>query len=147
MANKHIDREGMPITQTRWHDLAKDESYVKVRRFDNGKVFAELLWYGAIPEKDVRNVLPEFYKVYSLIVKNYREDGSLVYDPASGETYPDEKSAIAGYEEFIFKHGECVIDNGELVEVNNKLAPPPPPNLDAPAEKPIEGLTDDFGAW
>ena len=146
-SKKYINRSGVPITQSDWHDLAKDENYVKVRRFDNGKVHVELLWYGAIPEKDVRNVLPEFYSVFSLIVKNYRENGELVYDPMSGETYPDEASAIAGYEMFLFRHGECEVDDGKFIEVNNKLAPPPPPDPDAPSQKPIEGLTDDFGAW
>lgn len=142
-------RDGQPCTKAEWSDLRKDLSYCSVRQFDNDIVRVEVKWHGLV--RDPQNLFRETYPLFMLNVYNYNSFGDRVVDPVeSGKTFPTEEAAVAFYEKFVERWSESYVDDGVLVEVGNSLAPPPPPNLDAPSSEvaSIKGIEDDgCGAW
>ena len=143
-----VTRDGVRIPKIEWEKLQADDSYRLPDRFDNGIVHVEIEWVGKVAQP---NTFRDYWPVFRMNVQNYR-DGVLVDDPADdGETFPDYAAAKKRYEEFLVKWSECSVnDFGEFVEEGNSLAPPPPPNPDAPdsAEDVVAGVLDDgVGAW
>lgn len=146
----YIDRKGGTIPKKEWQLKRADSEYFNVKMYDNGVVQLQLKWSGIVPIVDT---LSEYYPVYVLLVKNYREDGTLVVDPIdSDKTYPDEETAIAAYDSFLLEWTDCGVDEtGVLIERDNTcapvvpLAPPPPPDPDVPTSEPTE--LDGCGAW
>lgn len=147
MAVAYIDREGRLINQAAWNAHRADHAYTIVREYDNGVVNVKVEWKGRVT--DYGQVYPEFHKVFGLVVKNYTADGSLALDPVEqGRTFPTEAAAVKFYEEFLVQWTDCEKDdNGEFIEADNALTPPPPPNPDAPAIEPDAPELGDVGAW
>lgn len=141
----YIDRVGMLITAEAWKAKQSDESYTIVRQYDNGAVRLVLKWVGRVANP--AQVFSAYYKVFVLLVQNYRSDGTLVNDPVDGDkTFPDEAAAIEGYEEFLLKWTSCESDEaGEFIEQDNDLTPPPPPDPNKPAT--VSDELGDGGAW
>ncbi len=144
----YLNRDGLRIDKAQWKVLQADEDYKVVRQFDNGTVRVRLVWIGSVTDKQAQT-FRDTWPVFTISVWNYRADGSMVLDPVkNGETFPHIEQGIAAYEEFLLDWTDCeVTDDGRFIEVDNSLAPPPPPDPNKPADVVIEGLTDDFGAW
>jgi hypothetical protein len=145
----YLNREGVRIDHETWLKHLGDDSYRTVRQFDNGVVKVTLFWVGklnAVQRQSFRDTWP----VFEMRVLNYKADGNLAADPvADGQSFPDEESAIKGYEEFLLQWTDCDRkDDGSFVEVDNHLAPPPPPDPDAPtsSSEGVKGLPEDLGA-
>lgn len=150
---KYFDRELNPITQSQWMEHMSDDSYRIVRQFDNGKVLVKLFWQGNVTPKEMANLMPEYYPIFKIQVLNYNSVGVPINDPVDdGKTFGDESSANEFINNFLIKYTTSHWDGaeegqGNFIESDNRLAPAPPPNLDAPSDKAIEGLTDEIGAW
>lgn len=144
----YLNRDGLRIDKAKWTELQKDDSYRVIREFDNGKVRVRLVWEGRVDKAHAQS-FRDTWPIFSMGVWNYRADGSMVIDPVkNGETYSHIEEAVRAYEEFLIDWTDCEEgDDGRLIEVDNLLTPPPPPDPNKPADVVIEGLTDDFGAW
>lgn len=146
---KYLDRNGVGITGEHWKKLRHDPNYRVVRRYSNGVVHVELEWLGTCDNPDT---FRDYYKLFVLKVNNFNEQGQLVPDPVeNGKTFGFEHEAIRAYEQFLERWTESHRDEeGEFVEMDNDLIPPPPPNPDAPSSDvaEIKGMEDDgVGAW
>jgi hypothetical protein len=128
-----VDRAGRLIDRDKWQELSGDADYRVLREFDNGIVHVSLVWSGVLNRREF-SAFRETWPVYMLRVANYHENGSTTPDPVmDGKAFPDEGSAIKGYEDFLIQWTACEIDDkGVFVERDNQLAPPPPPNPDTP---------------
>lgn len=130
---KYFDRDGKVITRAKWEEKIQQPSYWTVRQFDNGKVMIRIVWKGLVADAD--NQFRSSYKLFTLELFNYNDVGHQIADPSSGRFFPDEKKAIAFYDDFILKWTESVMDeDGNVEEVGNTLAPieppkPPDPNI------------------
>lgn len=150
MAFVYYDREGFKISRERWSEFGNDDDYCTVRAFDNGAVKVTLVWLGRVDT--LKDQWDFMYPIFRLNVANYNSNGELVADPVDdGKTFRLEREGIEAYEAFVAKWTESYLDDdGELVEVDNDIAPPPPPNPDAPASDvaSVKGVEiDDVGAW
>lgn len=139
---RYINREGEDITKEAWASLRANPEYFTVRSYDNGAVFAELRWNGKVDNPDT---FEDYYPVYILLVKNYREDGTQVNDPVDGDkTFAKESEGLQAYEDFLMKWTECEkTEAGQFIEKDNALVPPSP---DAPVSAPLESVGCD-SAW
>lgn len=139
------DREGKAIPQDVWTAKSKDPSYAVVREYDNAVVRVTLKWIGRV-QNPGNYFGPEFMPLFVLLVKNYRADGSMVDDPADGDQkFGTEAVALAAYEEFLLKWTKSERDDeGEFVEADNTLTPPPPPDPNKPS---TEATDLEGGAW
>lgn len=144
MAVAYLDHDGKLISQATYEKCQADQNYRVLRQYDNNAVRIELLWTGKIA--NYGQVFPDFYKLFTLRVHNYR-DGALVKDiTQDGQTFPTMEKAIAGYETLLLQWTDCVTNSeGDFVEVDNTLTPPPPPNPDRP-ENDAEDMGG-VGAW
>lgn len=147
----YFDKQGDGISHGEWLALTKDPAYVLLRQYDNGQVRATVTWEGKV--LNPQNMLPDFYPVLRLSVSNYASDGSRRPDPVEdGKTFPNETAAVAAYEEFLERWtASHRVEDGqtgesEFVEVDNDLAPPPPPDKDAPMST-VPDDDDGIGAW
>ncbi len=147
MAIKYIDREGNAITQKDWKDKQATPSYATVQEYDNGVVRLTLKWIGKVDRP--HDTYPEYWKLYVLLVKNYRPDGTLVNDPVDNDQYfPNEEKAVAAYQSFLLKWTACQADEaGEFMEADNTLTPPPPPDPNRPSTEAEEPELGGVGAW
>lgn len=141
----HYDRNGEKISAHQWCELMDDSAYRNIREFDNGSVRVMLVWSGKVTPKE-HSSFRDTWPLFALYVANYDANGKLVIDPVmNGKTFAFEADAIDGYEKFLCQWTKCITnDDGEFVEVGNDLAPPPPPNPDAPTS--VLKDTPDFGA-
>jgi hypothetical protein len=98
-----IDRDGNQIDEETWLDLYDDDSYRRVRLFDNGDVRVQLNWLGTLSRAERRR-LRETWPVYLMTVKRLTKDGVVDYSLPE-HTFPDEESAIQGYEEYLTSLG------------------------------------------
>ena len=132
MATKFINRKGESITSKEWNKLRGDPAYTTIRLYDNGVVNVELKWVGRIENHD--QVLPDYYKMYVLLVKNYRENGTLVNDPVDNDQYfAKEDLAIDAYEKFLMKWTDCGLNEDlEWFEPDNRAEKPKPIKPDEP---------------
>ena len=147
MATGYLNRAGEQISKKKWSELMLDPDYVSVREYDNGVIRVSLRWSGCV--KNFGNTFPNYYKVFTLSVSNYREDGSLVKDPVEQElTFPNEASAVNFYEKYLLKWTDSERnDANEFVEIGNTLTPPPPPDPDRPSVEPDMPELGGVGAW
>lgn len=131
---QYKDRSGNRISEKVWVQLQADHSYCQIRSFENDRVQVFLYWDGKTNQK---HAPIEYWNVYALSIHNrvIDENGIPLWvpDPASTRFY-DEKMAIEGFEKFVARWTESYYETvqGEdgkskqvLVEVGNKLAPPP----------------------
>jgi hypothetical protein len=142
----YFDRDGKSIPHTKWRELNNDPTYRILKEFDNGKVQVRLIWNGSLTLQQ-KTSFRETWPLFALRVMNYNAEGKLRPDPSrDGETFAYENEALNGYEEFLITWADCHIDDdGNLVEVDNHLAPPPPPDPDAPTSV-LKDAPPDFGA-
>lgn len=147
MAYIYLDREGTRINKDQWTEKQKDASYRILREFDNGTVFLRLMWNGRMTVQEMAG-FRDYWPLFQMAAGNYTADGSLQPDPnLNGETYSSEEAGIQAYEKFLETWTDCERkDNGKFVEVDNQLAPPPPPDPDIPKEL-SKGDADSFGSW
>lgn len=148
--NKYFSRDGKDIDHAQWYELRKDKDYCNVRKFQNDKVMAEIVWSGMVIDPD--NTFTEYYKNYVIYVCNFGSDGKARPDPIlNGTYYPNEEVAVTAYEKFLIKWTASHIDeNGNFIDVDNEAKPPPPPNLDAPMTSVTSinlGAGDDGLVW
>lgn len=124
------DREGDLIDAARWESLRSDESYSILGNFENEKVKIRAEWVGKPHDP---KVMEEYWEIYSLEVWNWYE-GKWVLDTSS-RYYFSEAQMMAQYRAFLKRYTECHDDEeGNFVEVGNKLTPPDP-NKAAGAEE------------
>src|SRR3569832_380552 len=125
---QYRDREGKAISEAQWKKLQADPAYKTVKEYDNGVVRVTLQWNGRI-EGAAASTYAEYWPVFILLVKNYKQDGTLVNDPVdTAQPFPTEEADIILYQEFLEKWTDSQIDDsGEFVEEGNILTPPPPP--------------------
>jgi len=144
----YLDKTGLRIDKAKWTELKKDESYSVIREYDNGKVRVRLTWQGNLTPQQASS-FRDTWPVFCIGVWNYRADGTMVPDPViNGQTFATIDEALNTYEEFLITWADAELnDDGDLIEKDNLLAPPPPPDPNKPADVEIEGLTDSFGAW
>lgn len=152
---KYFDRDGKVITRGVWEEKVKEPSYFTVRQFDNGRVRIRILWKGIVPDAD--NQFRSSYPLFALELENYNDEGRLILDPSNGRLFPDEKKAVAFYNDFVLKWTESLMDEeGNVEEVGNTLAipePPKPPDPNIPSSAVTEeinlGVELDMsgGAW
>lgn len=129
-AGGYKDREGDLIDAARWESLLSDESYSILGNFENEKVKIRAEWVGKPHDP---KVMEEYWEIYSLEVWNWYED-KWVLDTSS-RYYYSETQMMAQYRAFLKRYTECHDDEeGNFVEVGNKLAPPDP-NKAAGAEE------------
>lgn len=146
----YINRDGAMIPKDDWEARQKDDNYRIVRTYDNGEVYAEIVWVGRVVNPD--DTWPDMWKIFQINVFNYNEFGDKIADPVMfGKWYSNLLSAESDFEAFLVKWTDSHInEDGKYVEADNLLAPPPAPNLDAPTSdiEHIKGLTEDgVGAW
>jgi hypothetical protein len=146
----YFGRDGRLCQRNEWARLRDDPSYRIVRQYDNGSIRIQVEWLGEVT--DPQNLFPDMYRLFRINVWNYDAYNVLRPDPVrDGDTYPTEKTAIKAYEEFLLDWTNCsVTEDGDFIEEDNSLAPPPPLNPDAPTSEvtAIKGITDDgVGAW
>ena len=149
MAN-YYDREFHRIPFDKWKALRRDSEYCTVRLYDNGSVKVFAKWLGMV--ENPNSTFPEYYPIFRLNVENYGSNGLLRYDPVEhGKMFKTENLVVAAYERFVERWTESYSDeNGNFVEADNLLTPPPPPNPDAPDSdfSSVKGINiDDVGAW
>ena len=129
-AGGYKDREGDLIDAARWESLRSDESYSILGNFENEKVKIRAEWVGKPHDP---KVMEEYWEIYSLEVWNWYED-KWVLDTSS-RYYYSETQMMAQYRAFLKRYTECHDDEeGNFVEVGNKLVPPDP-NKAAGAEE------------
>lgn len=129
-AGGYKDREGDLIDAARWESLRSDESYSILGNFENEKVKIRAEWVGKPHDP---KVMEEYWEIYSLEVWNWYED-KWVLDTSS-RYYYSETQMMAQYRAFLKCYTECHDDEeGNFVEVGNKLVPPDP-NKAAGAEE------------
>lgn len=146
-SNLYFDKNSEPIDRSCWNSLFNDPFYKVVREYQNDQVWMSLIWMGVISDQEKINLLPEYYPLFKLYVKNCLDD-AWVHDPIeNGKTFSTIEKANAHIDKFLEKYTHCHWNKGKFVELDNKLTPPPPPDPDLPSEKEIAGLTDSFGAW
>lgn len=154
MSTGYFNKDGARITAQDWSKLAKEPGYSKVIEYDNGVVRVRVIWVGKV--LGIEMLYADMYKVFRLDVENYNAVGTLVPDPVSnGKWFPNKTAAIEAYEEFLERWtASHRSEEGEFVEEDNTLAPPPPPppppSPDAPTSDlaSIKGVEDDgVGAW
>lgn len=122
MARHYKDRYGDLIDRAEWERLQSDTSYSILGDFENEKVKIKAKWLG-VPYDS--KVMEEYWEIYSLEVWNWYE-GKWVLDTSSRRYY-DEKQMMAQYRAFLKRYTECHDDDeGNFVEVGNKLVPPDP---------------------
>lgn len=143
----YVDREGIVISKSGWHELQADPEYRNLREFSNDKVRILLYWSGSLSGKEYHS-WPELWPVFRLSVWNYNEQGVAQRDPVrDGDSFATEKEALAGYESILTEWTDCHYrHDGSFVEVDNDLAPPPPPDPNIPTSVP-KGMASDFVAW
>lgn len=141
----YVDRNVVGTTLEDWKIKTADAAYSIVRQYDNGVVQITLKWIGRVPNPG--DSYPEYWPVFRILVKNYRGDGSLVNDPVDNDKiFPTEKTGIAAYEEFLTKWTACEVDpEGDFIEADNALTPPPPPDPNKPNTESEE--LGESGAW
>lgn len=145
----YVSPNGARISRDEWVAMQNDRSIRILCEYDNGQVYVRLEWRGEVEDA---SVFRDCWKVFVLTVANYNENGDLVADPVeNGKTFAYRGKAIAAYESFLARWTASHIDeDGQFVEEDNTLTPPPPPNPDAPtsAVAEIKGMEDDgVGAW
>ena len=157
---KYFDKAVAPISKESWQELQKDDSYRICRQFENGAIRLTVEWIGAVNDT---SVFHEYWPMFQLRVFNctqrlMTEQGETktvtvwVADPVEDlKLFGTEHLALTAYRKFLerWTDSEYAVDrNGrqEFVEVGNLLAPPPPPNPDAPVSE-VEILDDGVGAW
>lgn len=119
---KRKDRAGDLIDNAQWELLRSDQAYSILGNFENEKVKIIAEWTG-IPRDS--NVMEEYWEIYELSVWNWHE-GKWVVDPSSRHYY-DAAQMMAKYRSFLKRYTECHDDDeGNFVEVGNKLVPPDP---------------------
>ena len=142
----YLNKEGHRISSKEWHRLRADESYTLVREFSNSKVAVRLMWHGALTSQEYAS-FPETWPVFRMSVRNFGAEGSTYSDPVmDGKTFSTQLKAILAYEEFLCKWTESFVEDGKLVEVDNELAPPPPPDPNVPSST-VKDFPSDFTAW
>lgn len=148
---RYFGRDGRQCQTVEWLRLRKDKEYTTVREYDNGQVRVTLEWLGFVEDF---GVFKDCWKVFTINVFNYNSVGDIRRDPVDdGKCFPDEAAAIAGYEAFIERWtASHRTADGEFVEEDNRLTPPPPPDPDAPSSdaaniKGIDIGDGDCGAW
>ncbi len=144
----HYDRNGEKISALQWFELMNDSAYHNIREFDNGSVRVMLAWSGKVTPKQ-HSSFRDTWPLFVLYVANYDANGKPVKDPVmDGKTFPDEESAIKGYEKFLTQWTTCEIDDkGAFIEKDNLLAPPPPPDPNAPQSVLITDSGSEFTPW
>jgi hypothetical protein len=143
---RYFDREGRRIDAAAWAELQKKPEYVLLKEYDNGAVRVRLVWIGKISEKE-HSSFRDTWPLFSMGVWNYTDTGALVPDPVSnGETFANESDALTAYEDFLITWTDSQMGEKGLIEVDNNLAPPPPPNPDLPATE-FRLDEDNDAAW
>jgi len=143
MATQYLDRDDNELTRDAWKELRQDQSYVSVKRYDNGEVHVEVEWYGKID--NVQYVFDSFKKVFKVTVHNYNAIGQMVLDGANGETwFRNEREAIQHYEDFLSSWTESHSSGGKFIEEGNTLKPLNPDLPDS--EISVPGFEGD-AAW
>lgn len=144
---EYVDKEGVAISKSRWHQLQADPAYRNLREFSNEKVTIVLYWSGSLTKEEFRS-WRDLWPVFRLAVWNHNEQGEAKPDPVmDGKSFDSEERAIAAYEHLLSQWTDChYMDDGRFVEVGNNLAPPPPPDPNIPTSVP-KGMASDFVAW
>lgn len=141
----YFNREGMPMSGAQWKTMTADPTYRVLKEFDNGRVQVRLFWNGALTLQQ-KTSFRDTWPLFTIRIMNYDAEGRLRADTHDGETFAYEADALNAYEEFLTTWADCHIDDdGKLVEVDNHLAPPPPPDPDAPTSV-LKDAPPDFGA-
>ncbi|GAC1605817.1 MAG: hypothetical protein NVS3B3_04410 [Aquirhabdus sp.] len=122
----YFDNRGERINRATWLELAQDTSYSTVKAYDNGVVNVHLQWIGRVV--DAQNTLPEYYKLFVILVKNYKPDGTMVNDPVDNDQYfATMADAVEAYEKFLLKWTSSSLnDDLEFEEADNRIARPKP---------------------
>jgi hypothetical protein len=148
MATTYYDREGERISLAAWKAKRADESYTRLKVYDNATVRVELEWVGVV--RDASNSWADTWSLFKLSVSNYGSDGVLRADPIeNGKTFFAEADALEAYNTFLERWTEShMVENGttgemELVEEGNTLVPEAPPDPNRPSTI----VEDDVGAW
>ena len=119
---RYKDREGNLIDNAQWELLRSDQAYSILGNFENEKVKIRAEWIGK--PRDPK-VMEEYWEIYELSVWN-RHEGKWIVDPSSRH-YSDEAQMMAKYRSFLKRYTECHYDDeGDFVEVGNKLVPSDP---------------------
>ena len=142
----YFDREGHRIEKELWDKRQADPSYRIVREFDNGQIQVRVIWNGKLNRLQAQS-FRDTWPIFEVRAMNYRADGSLAADPNfDGQTFAHEDDAIETLEIFLEDWTKSYrTDDGRLVEVDNHLAPPPPPDPNVPTST-IKDAPEDFGA-
>lgn len=139
MSSKYYDAMGAPIDRDAWKTHRADPSYTIRREYHNGLVRVQIEWLGHVPNPDTWQ---EYWPMYRLnIFSNETGDANNIKwidDAESGENFGTLDDANAAMDLFLSKWTECSLEVDEdgsktFTEEGNVLAPPPAPNLDAPA--------------
>ena len=143
----YLDRGGRRIDSTQWQKLQADESYRIIRLYDNGEIRLMVAWKGKMSLQQ-KNSFRDTWPLFEIGMWNYDSEGVLRPDPVvNGNTYPTIELAVKAYEDILLTWTNSEVDDeGQLIEVDNNLAPPPPPDPNKPESK-IKELPDDFVAW
>jgi hypothetical protein len=138
----YFNRANHPISKDEWDDKRADPAYRQVALYDNAVVKVEVAWSGRVT--NAQNLLPEYYPVFVLLVKNYTSEGWLVDDPVDNDrTFPDEVSARAAFAKFVERWTDASPDEiAKSILSEPEPEAPPPPDRPASDEGEIAG-----GAW
>lgn len=153
---RYINRKGETISKDEWQELREKEDYLYVHRFDNEKVALSIEWVGRLDDRQLANLMEEYWPLYTVSLFNYGADGRPRPDPVNhGDTFATEAECKEFYEAFLIKWAgaeqRSVLDKksglwrDRLVVENNKYAEPGEDGTDTAA--PATEANDDVGGW
>lgn len=112
---KYYDRNRTPIKHDKWEELSADESYRIVRKYENDKLRALVIWHGRHDGIGAKLVPDQHQRIFELRVENilqpdYEQGRAYVKyvrdDEASG-FFRTEQEAINNYENFLVQYAGC----------------------------------------
>lgn len=158
----YYDREGEEISREDYNALMNDQSYARIRDFENDRVIARVEWDGKVTGG--RGLFPSERKIFRVVIwekmttdeygNRLPDDLVRLVPSLENEQHATLGSAIAQYEDFLARYTDCEFitnSKGEsvLMEVGNQRKPPEPPPPDAPTIDPSASNVDydTMGSW
>ncbi len=156
MAMRYVDKSDVYISHADWKKHRADESYSVIRRYSNGKIFAEVVWDGRVINAD--STPREFWEHYKVKFYNIVEFAGVekkVVDPSLTNRWGSEKRAIQDWEDKLQNHTECEWDEyrEELVtegDISEPIVSNEPVVISADQPHSVEEADapkSDFGSW
>jgi hypothetical protein len=153
----YLDKARVVISADKWKALRADESYRRIRAFDNGKLRALATWEGKVLLKKGQTIADA--AIYALEVHNILSTDAfgnpldrpqVVRDVAASGIYRTEEALVAVYEDLLVRFAGCewvpsdtTPGGSRLIEKGNVYAP-----IDKGTPAYEEGLDmTRYGSW